>query len=154
TRHWAVVRAQACRYREFSKRTGAMVVVSLHPRMQASQYRFLAEEFGLVVSPWPLRQVLPIADAFCAVFSDTVLWALELGIPTVILGEHYPLPLHRGEPVDIVSRDAEAMEALERNLCDGPWREQRLAELAVRPRRFANRGRALDAQLELLCQPG
>jgi hypothetical protein len=66
-------------------RTGRSVLVSLHPRVEFESYRFLENEFDLRLSTEPLKQILPAADAFVAVNSSTVVWAVLCGIKPLVL---------------------------------------------------------------------
>ncbi len=65
--------------------TGAHVLLSLHPKSDPAQYRFLESEYGAHLLREPLREVLPVADLFVATYSSTVRWAVLLGIPTVVV---------------------------------------------------------------------
>jgi hypothetical protein len=66
-------------------RTNLNVVISLHPRVIASDYSFLEEKYSVHISRIPLNQLLPIADLFVAVNSSTVFWAALCGIPAVVI---------------------------------------------------------------------
>lgn len=65
--------------------TGAVVLLSLHPKSDLRRYRRLAGEHGLVLMSAPLRRWLPAADLFVGGgYSSTVRWAALLGIATVV----------------------------------------------------------------------
>ena len=78
--HWKEIRFLAEVYRDIR----ANIIVSLHPKMNRDHYRFLENEYGLVVSEEDLNQILPIADIFTATFSSTVQWSILCQIPTLI----------------------------------------------------------------------
>ncbi len=64
---------------------GPNVVVSLHPRVNQDDYRYLEEKYPLHIATQPLKDILPVADVFVAVNSSTVFWAVLCGIPVVVL---------------------------------------------------------------------
>lgn len=62
------------------------VVLSLHPKQDAKDYRSIASRFGAHVRKAPLMEWLVAADALVAgAYSSTVRWGVALGIPTVNL---------------------------------------------------------------------
>lgn len=65
--------------------TNLNIVISLHPRVNSSDYSFLEEKYSVHISQKPLNQLLPIADVFVAVNSSTVFWATLCGIPVVMM---------------------------------------------------------------------
>jgi len=60
------------------------IIISLHPKMAEKDYLFLENEFGVQISPLPLRSIMPVANVFISTYSSTVLWSIMLGIPSVI----------------------------------------------------------------------
>jgi CDP-glycerol glycerophosphotransferase (TagB/SpsB family) len=60
------------------------IIISLHPKMAEKDYLFLENEFGVQISPLPLRSIMPVANVFISTFSSTVLWSIMLGIPSII----------------------------------------------------------------------
>ncbi len=52
------------------------VIVSLHPKMNKSNYAFVKEEYNLKISDKPLVDILFLADFFISTYSSTVYWAL------------------------------------------------------------------------------
>lgn len=68
-------------------RTGANVLLSLHPRSRRDDYLYLAEHFGAVIVARPLIEILPAAHLFVATHSSTVRWAVLLRIPVIILDD-------------------------------------------------------------------
>ena len=61
------------------------VLVSLHPKMQMKNYKFLEKDFGCKVLKEPLQEVLAIADLFVSINSSTIDWAILLGIKVVMM---------------------------------------------------------------------
>lgn len=66
-------------------RTGLSIIVSLHPRAEYEKYTFLEKEFGVCLSVEPLKNILPIADAFVSVNSSTLVWAILCGVKPFML---------------------------------------------------------------------
>lgn len=66
-------------------RLGLSIIVSLHPRVEYEKYIFLEKEFNVRLSVESLKNILPIADAFVAVNSSTLVWAILCGIKPFIL---------------------------------------------------------------------
>ena len=79
--HWSEIRYIL----EQLSRTGLSIIVSLHPRVEYEKYTFLEKEFKVHLSAEPLKNILPIADAFVAVNSSTLVWAVLCGIKSFIL---------------------------------------------------------------------
>ena len=65
--------------------SGAQVVLSLHPKSKAEDYRALAERFGFRFADRPLVEILPAADLFVCSGSSTVLWANLVEVPAINL---------------------------------------------------------------------
>lgn len=66
-------------------RIGLSIIVSLHPRVEYKKYIFLEKEFKVCLSVEPLKNILPIANAFVAVNSSTLVWAILCGIKPFML---------------------------------------------------------------------
>ncbi len=79
--HWAETRSLV----QALAGSGANLLLSLHPKSDPAQYRFLESEYEARILEEPLQEVLPVADLFAAGFSTTVLWAVLLGIPAVVI---------------------------------------------------------------------
>lgn len=79
--HWQEIRFLTASLAQ----TGANVLLSLHPKSEIEQYRFLEQELSVRILQESLREVLPAADLFVATFSSTVRWAVLLGIPAVVV---------------------------------------------------------------------
>ena len=104
-RHWQEIRFLVSSLAQ----TGANVLLSLHPKSDARQYRFLEQEFRGHLLREPLRESLPAADLFVTYSSSTVRWAVMLGIPTVLVdfyGLNYTIYDHLAGVVKVTDRTA------------------------------------------------
>ncbi len=81
--HWRLTKQML----ESLARTGANVLLSLHPRSRRGDYQSLAEHFGAVIVARPLIEILPAAHLFVATHSSTVRWAVLLRTPVIILDD-------------------------------------------------------------------
>jgi len=62
------------------------ILLSMHPRARAADYRALADRHGAAILEQPLIEVIVAADAFVAsAYSSTIRWAIGLGLPTLNL---------------------------------------------------------------------
>ena len=61
------------------------ILVSLHPKMNASEYMYLERKYDCVILEETLSEVLPAADLFVATYSSTVVWSVLCGIKTVVV---------------------------------------------------------------------
>lgn len=61
------------------------LLLSVHPRSDVSQYRYLAERYDCRILLEPLADVIGAADIFLASNSTTLVWSVLCGIPTVAL---------------------------------------------------------------------
>jgi hypothetical protein len=65
-------------------RSGASLLISLHPKSSRADYETFVSQFGAKIVNWPLFEILPAADVFIAgAYSSTVRWAMALDIPAV-----------------------------------------------------------------------
>ncbi len=65
------------------------ILVSLHPKMNLEDYRYLEVEFGNVkILSERLKDVIPIADLFLSSFSSTVIWASLCEIKSIIVDQN------------------------------------------------------------------
>lgn len=80
TRHWAEIRFLAELFHDLP----AEVFISLHPKADPAEYRFLERDYGLHLLEERLSDMIGIADIFLATVSSTILWALWLKIPTIM----------------------------------------------------------------------
>lgn len=79
--HWQEMRFLAQTLRD----QGGNVLLSLHPRMDPTQYQFLEREYRLPIARRRLAEILPAADLFLATFSSTVLWAVLCRMPCLVV---------------------------------------------------------------------
>jgi hypothetical protein len=61
------------------------VLVSLHPKMEIENYRFLGQKYKCHIIEENLVDVLPAADMFVAGFSSTLNWSILCGINSILL---------------------------------------------------------------------
>jgi hypothetical protein len=61
------------------------IVISLHPKMDLDQYKFIETDYELQISPKSLRDILPASDLFIAGFSSTVKWAVVCQVPSLVV---------------------------------------------------------------------
>lgn len=61
------------------------VFLSLHPKSDYKNYKYLESKFNCKILEEELKSVLVCADIFIAVNSSTVLWSVMLGVKTIIL---------------------------------------------------------------------
>ncbi|MCA1987554.1 MAG: hypothetical protein LDL07_00190 [Desulfarculus sp.] len=78
--HWREIRFLAQTFRDLP----AEFLISLHPKMSLSDYRFLNHEYGLRVANERLSAILPAADLFLATYSSTVPWATLCRVPALV----------------------------------------------------------------------
>lgn len=95
-------------------------LLSLHPKMDPSKYRFIEAEYGLAIAARPLVEVLPQAHVFAASFSSTVAWAMLCRLPTVVF-DFYGLDFRMYDGlggVTVIRERAQLQPALARLLGD------------------------------------
>lgn len=78
--HWKEIQFLCKTFSESSGQT----LISLHPKMDIENYKFIEDIFDIRISDEPLKEILPIADSFASTFSSTVEWAVLCRIPTVV----------------------------------------------------------------------
>jgi hypothetical protein len=102
-------------------RTGANVLLSLHPRSRRDDYLPLAERFGAVIVAHPLIEILPAAHLFVATHSSTVRWAVLLRIPVIVLDDFDVGngAMYAGGGVQFL-KDRSELELLARQLLEDP----------------------------------
>jgi hypothetical protein len=69
----------------FSRLRDVSVVLSLHPRSYPPEYQAVAERYGAVIAKRRIHELLPLCDVFLATFSTTVMFAVGIGKPTVVV---------------------------------------------------------------------
>ena len=68
-----------------AKRSKANILISLHPKMELNNYKFLEEQYGLSILDERLSQVLPAADVLINTQgSSTWIWSVLCEIPVVV----------------------------------------------------------------------
>jgi hypothetical protein len=67
------------------EKQGNNLVLSLHPKMNREDYLFLENDYDCIIADEQLRDILAYADIFVAINSSTVLWAVILGVNTVLM---------------------------------------------------------------------
>jgi len=61
------------------------ILISLHPKMNLDNYKFLEKKYNCRILEEKLINVLPISDIFIATYSSTVLWSVLCGIKTIVV---------------------------------------------------------------------
>jgi hypothetical protein len=115
------------------ERTGANVLLSLHPLSQREDYLAVAKRFGAVVVTQPLLEFLPAADLFVATHSSTVRWAILLRIPVIVLDDFDVGvdAMYGGGGVQLV-RDRSELEPCARQLVENSSRRASVQEALER----------------------
>ncbi|MBN1572789.1 MAG: CDP-glycerol glycerophosphotransferase family protein [Deltaproteobacteria bacterium] len=81
-KHWKEIEFLLSTFMKFSNMS---VVLSLHPRSNLEDYRKLSEKYRATIAGRRIYELLPIADVFVATFSTTVMYAVGIGTPTVVV---------------------------------------------------------------------
>ena len=68
-----------------ASKAGHNLLLSVHPRCDITQYRYLAERYDCSILAEPLADVIGAADMFLASNSTTFAWSVLCGIPTIAL---------------------------------------------------------------------
>ncbi|MDO6686269.1 MULTISPECIES: hypothetical protein [unclassified Agarivorans] len=63
---------------------GYNILVSLHPKMDPKNYKYLETKFDLSIATQELSKIIAAADMFLATYSSTITWALMCRVPVVI----------------------------------------------------------------------
>lgn len=82
TQHWQETQFLLA---TFARLNGVSVVLSLHPKSKPSDYRPFAERYGAILGKRRVYELLPNCDVFVAGFSSTVMQAVGLGKPAVVV---------------------------------------------------------------------
>lgn len=61
------------------------ILISLHPKMNKDDYKFLEKKFNCKILNERLIHSLPSADLYIATYSSTVTWSVLCGINTVVI---------------------------------------------------------------------
>lgn len=76
-------RAWAASLRSVARDLGITVVISLHPTLDFEKLRYLEDEFGFLIWRGQLSEILHVAHVFVACVSSTLIWANNLGVPSL-----------------------------------------------------------------------
>ncbi|MFC3079669.1 hypothetical protein ACFODL_16330 [Phenylobacterium terrae] len=117
-------RAWAASLQQASQESDAEVIVSLHPTLDPAAMHYLESEFGLVIWPGRLIEIMAQADLFVACVSSTLLWASNLCVPAINYDAYHYGYREFGEAGSIVSVDnsADFDRELGRMLSDDEYR--------------------------------
>ncbi len=63
----------------------AVVVLSLHPKSDPDAYKNLASKYGAIIAEQRIYSLLPGCDIFVATYSSTVVQAIGVGKPTIVV---------------------------------------------------------------------
>lgn len=66
-------------------REGQNLLISLHPRMKASDYAFLEKEYDCRIAEERFADFVSVPDVFVANYSSTVVWAVLCGVRCVVV---------------------------------------------------------------------
>lgn len=69
----------------FAQLKNVSVLLSLHPKSNPWDYQQLADRYGAILAKRRIYELLPACDVFVATFSSTVMQAIGLSKPTVIV---------------------------------------------------------------------
>jgi hypothetical protein len=103
----------------------ANVLVSLHPRMNPENYRFVEDEYDLSIVKERLYKVLPAVDVYICTFSSTLEWSVMCGIPTVII-DFYGFNYTMYDDIDalsVISQKTDFATSVERLVLDKTYYE-------------------------------
>ncbi len=97
-------------FRSLAQLPDAVVLLSLHPKSDIAAYAPLARRFSLTIASQRIFELLPLCTAFVASHSSTILLALTLGKPVVLL-DYYKMgnTMFDHEPGITVLRDRSAL---------------------------------------------
>lgn len=79
--HWKEIRFLV----EQTTLSNQNVLLSLHPRMNTTDYTFLEKEFPCRIAQERLSEIIAGADVFIANYSSTVIWSILCGIKTLVV---------------------------------------------------------------------
>ena len=60
-------------------------LISLHPKMNEKEYKFLEKKYNCKILSERLFDVIPSADLFVATYSSTIIWSILCGVKTVVV---------------------------------------------------------------------
>lgn len=125
-------------------RSGAAVVLSLHPRSRQSDYEPIARRHGIAIANEQLASLLPAANLLVGTYTSTIRWAIGLGIPALVVDAlGLGLDLYRNlEGVTILTDHTAFSELLVRFVTDEALRR----DLRLAAERSALRTGRVDGQ--------
>jgi len=121
--HWAEIEFL---FRTLERAWKGPVLASLHPKSDPDQYRAFASKHGVQIAEDRLQRILPSCDVFVATYSSTVVQAIALAKPTVVV-DFYGLDytFYDNAPGVVVTRDRQQLEpVLGRIQTDPAYRRQ------------------------------
>lgn len=128
-------------------KAGQNLLLSIHPRSDVSQYRYLEQRYNCRIVEQPLADIIGSADVFLASNSSTFVWSVLCGIPTLALKSPVQFLYKHLETVRAVdeSRDLSAAigDLLTRKEVDFTRDWELLGRDLVFDGRYGNRFRAL-----------
>ena len=135
--------------------TGDNLLISLHPKSDPAAYASLEQRHPARLLAEPLRQALPAARLLAGGYTTTMLWAVLLGIPGLILDFHshdYPY-FQRFAGILRAFSPSEMRRLLREELSD-PARRQELAGLQLEAARQLTPfdGQATQRMIQLILQ--
>jgi hypothetical protein len=91
--------------------SNVVVLLSLHPKSDPHHYKPLAEKYGAIIADKPIYSLLPVCDIFVATYSSTVVQAIGIGKPTIVV-DFYDLnyTLYDHVPGVVVLRHREELD--------------------------------------------
>ncbi|MBN1572788.1 MAG: CDP-glycerol glycerophosphotransferase family protein [Deltaproteobacteria bacterium] len=128
----------------FSKLPNVATVLSLHPRSHPPDYTPVAERYGAVIARRRIYELLPISDVFVATYSTTVMFAVGMAKPTVVV-DFYGLDhdiYNRAPGVMIVNRRDQLGPSLKKLFMDDIYYDS----LAASQKKSAGQWLVLDGK--------
>lgn len=128
----------------FARLKNLFVVLSLHPRCNPSDYQHLADRYGAILAKQRIYGLLPACDVFVATYSSTVMQAIGIGKPTVVV-DFYGLDYkyYDNAPGVIVLRSRDQLESTLARLFSDP---QHYNQLAAAQRQHSSEWILLDGK--------
>jgi hypothetical protein len=113
----------------FDQLKNVSVVLSLHPKSNPSDYKPLADRYAATLAKRRIYELRPACDVFVATFSSTVMQAIGIGKPAVLV-DFYGLDytFYDDAPGVIVLRSRDQLESTLTRLFSDPQYYDRLAE--------------------------
>ena len=117
----------------FARLENVSIVLSLHPKSNPLDYQQLADRYGAIVAKRRIYELLPACDVFVATFSSTVMQAIGVGKPTVVVGFYgSDYAFYDDAPGVIVLRSRDQLESTLAKLFSDRQYYDQLAEAQLR----------------------